>query len=185
TSISGTVIDSATQQPIAGGNTVVALEQNQNGIDRVIMETVANSNGTFSFCPVNAGTYDVVVSAYNAGVVYAATVITGVQPGSTLGNVPLTAVAAPASITGQITSSTGNAGTVADLEISALQTIGANLMITTPLAQQSAATATLTTAAGGPCPPNTDCVSYTLSVPASNPSVGTFAPGGNQAPNAP
>src|SRR5438128_1797672 len=184
TSISGTVIDAATQQPIVGGNIVVALEQNQNGIDRVIMETVTNSNGTFSFCPVSVGTYDVVISAYKVGVVYAATVITGVQPGNTLGNVPLTAVGAPASITGQITTSTGSAGTVADLEISALQSIGANLMITTPLAQQSAATGTLTTAAGT-CPVNTDCTSYTLSVPASNPSVGVFVSGGNQTPNAP
>jgi len=184
TSISGTVIDVATQQPIVGGNIVVALEQNQNGIDRVIMETVTNSNGTFSFCPVSVGTYDVVISAYKAGVVYAATVITGVQPGNTLGNVPLTAVGAPASITGQITTSTGSAGTVADLEISALQSIGANLMITTPLAQQSAATGTLTTAAGT-CPVNTDCTSYTLSVPASNPSVGVFVSGGNQTPNPP
>jgi hypothetical protein len=33
-------------------------------------------------------------------VVYAATVISGVQPGNSLGNVPVTAVGAPASITG-------------------------------------------------------------------------------------
>ena len=184
TSISGTVIDSATQQPIVGGNIVVALEQNQSGIDRVIMATVTNSNGAFSFCPVSAGTYDVVISAYSAGVVYAATVITGVQPGNTLGNVPLTPAGAPASITGQVTSSTGVAATSVDLELSALQSIGANLMITVPLAQQSAATATLPTLPGT-CPANTDCANYTLSVPASNPSIAAFISGGNQTPSSP
>ena len=63
TAISGTIIDNVTQQAIAGGNTVVALEQNVNGIDRVIMETVPNSAGGFSFCPVLAGTYDLVATA--------------------------------------------------------------------------------------------------------------------------
>jgi hypothetical protein len=183
TSISGTVLDGVSQQPIVGGNIVVALEQNQNGVDRVVMETVTGSNGTFSFCPVPAGSYDVVVSAYSAGQVYAATVITGVQPGNSLNNVPLTPVGIPASITGQITTA-GNAPTSADLEVSALQSISATLMITTPLAQQSAATATLSTAAGS-CPSGTDCASYTFSVPASNPSVGTFVAGGNQKPSPP
>jgi hypothetical protein len=180
TSISGTVLDGLTQQPIVGGNIVVALEQNQGGVDRVIMETVTGSNGSFSFCPVAPGSYDVVVSAYNAGTAYAATVITGVQPGNSLNNVPLTPAGAPASITGQITTA-GSGATSADLEVSALQPIGSGLMITTPLAQQSAATATLTTAAGS-CPAGTDCATYTLSVPASNPSVGAFVSGGNQTP---
>lgn len=190
TSISGSVVDIATQQPIVGGNTVVALEQNDGtGVDRVVMETVTGTNGTFSFCPVPAGTYDVVVATINgAGTAYAATVITGVQPGDALANVPVTAASTPASITGQVTTSTGNAGTAADLSVSALQQISVNnatLLITTPLAQQSAATATLTTASGPSCPANTDCVSYTLSIPAANPSVGTFTAGGNQNPAPP
>src|SRR5437016_842762 len=91
----------------------------------------------------------------------------------------------PASISGQVTTSTGSAGTAADLSISAVQSIGNSMFITVPLAQQSAATATLTTAAGASCPPSTDCVSYTLSVPAANPSIGTFNSGGNQTPAAP
>ena len=91
--ISGTVIDAGTQAAIVGGNTVVALEQNDgNGVDRVIMETVTDANGAFSFCPVASGTYDIVVAAINgAGVAYAATVITGVQSSAALGQVPLTA----------------------------------------------------------------------------------------------
>ena len=191
-SINGTIVDSVSGTAIAGGNTVVALEQKDNfGVDRVIMETVTDSSGAFIFCPVAAGTYDVVVVAVNgAGDAYAATVITGVQPGNALGTVPLVeqtgASLAPASITGQVTS-TGSAAISVDLSISALQPItvnGSSLLVTIPLAAQSAATATLTTAAGASCPANTDCATYTLSVPALNPSVGTYAVG-NQTPAAP
>jgi hypothetical protein len=189
-SISGTVVDSVTGAAIVGGNTVVALEQkDNNGVDRVIMATVTDSNGNFVFCPVPAGMYDVVTTAINgAGTAYAATAITGVQPGNALGNVPMMPVLLPASITGQITTSTGSAATAADLSLSALQQItvgGATVMITTPLAQQSAATATLTTAPGPGCPANTDCADYTLTVPAANPSVGTFTASGNQTPAPP
>lgn len=189
-SIQGMVVDGSTGVAIVGGTTVVALEQDDGtGVDRVIMETVTDANGNFVFCPAPSGTLDVVISAINgAGTVYAATVITGVQSGNGLGHVPLTAAGAPASITGQITTSTGSAGTAADLQLSALQPITENsaaVMITTPLAQQSDATATLTTASGASCPANTDCVSYTLAVPASNPSVGAFSSSGNQTPAPP
>jgi len=191
TSINGTVVDSVTNQPISGGTTVVALEQKDNsGVDRVVMETVADSSGAFSFCPVAAGTYDVVVGAINGNqVAYAATVITGTQPGDALGIVPVTAQtgtsAAPASITGLITTSTGSVGTAADISLSALQPISASVMVTTPLAGQSATTANLTTAAGSTCPGETDCATYTLSVPALNPSVGAFIASASQKPAAP
>jgi hypothetical protein len=188
-SISGTVIDSATLQPIVGGTTVVAVEQpDATGVDRVVMETAADSNGGFSFCPLASGSYDVVVAAVNgAGIAYAATVITGVQPGNTLGNMPLTPASMPASISGGITTSAGNAATSADLSLSALQSItvsSSNRLVTIPLAAQSMSTASLTTQAGAGCPANTDCANYTLSVPASNPSVGAFMMG-NQSPAAP
>jgi Domain of unknown function (DUF4382) len=189
-SINGTAVDSVTQKPIVGGAAVAALEQKDQttGIDRVIMETLVAANGGFVFCPVPAGTYDVVITAIDgSGQSYAATVITGVQPGNSLGNVPLTAAALPARIGGQITTTTGSIATSADLTVSALQPItvnSASVLITTPLPQFPAATATLTTAAGT-CPTNTDCVSYTLSVPAANPSVGAFVTTGNQTPAAP
>jgi uncharacterized protein DUF4382 len=187
-SISGTALDSVTHQPIVG-NIVVALEQkDSNNVDRVIMETIAGVNGSFVFCPVPAGTYDIVISAINAtGTAYAATVITGVQPGNSLGNVPLSAAGVPASLKGQITSSTGSAAVVADIQLSALQPITVNsatILITTPLPQFPAATATLLTAPGT-CPANTDCVNYTLAVPAANPSVGAFVTTGSQTPAAP
>jgi hypothetical protein len=110
------------------------------------------------------------VAINGAGITYSATVITGVKAGDALGNVPLTPAGLPASITGQITSA-GTSGAVAvDLSVSALQPAGNNLLITVPLAQQSAATASLTTANCG----SVDCVNYTLSVPAANPAVAAF-----------
>ncbi|HKT87851.1 MAG TPA: DUF4382 domain-containing protein [Candidatus Sulfotelmatobacter sp.] len=191
TSINGTVVDSVTSQAISGGTTVVALEQkDSSGVDRVIMETVTDASGAFSFCPVAAGTYDVVVGAVSGTqVAYAATVITGVQPGNALGMVPVVAqmgaTTAPASITGLVSTSTGSAGTAADISLSALQQISSALMVTIPLAGQSATAANLTTAPGPSCPANTDCVSYTLSVPALNPSIGSFVASAGQKPAAP
>jgi hypothetical protein len=184
TSISGTIIDGGTLQAIVGGTTIVALEQkDSNGVDRVVMETVAASNGGFAFCPVPMGTYDIVAVAINgSGNTYAATAITGITPGSVLGTVPLTPAALPASITGQVTTIGSSAATAADISLSALQSIGNNTLITVPLAQQSSATATLATAAGT-CPANTDCASYTLAVPGTNPAVGAFV-SGNQNPTA-
>jgi hypothetical protein len=41
------------------------------------------------------------------------------------------------------------------------------------------------TAAGVSCPVNTDCATYTLSVPAANSSLGTFGTSGVQNPAAP
>lgn len=191
TSINGTVVDNATNQPISGGATVVALEQkDSSGIDRVVMETVANPSGAFSFCPVVAGTYDVVVGAVSGTqVAYAVTVITGVQPGNALGMVPVTAQTSasttPASITGLVTTSTGSTATAADISLSALQPISSSVMVTIPLAGQSATMANLTTAAGSTCPGKTDCVSYTISIPALNPSVGSFVASASQKPGVP
>ena len=191
TSINGTVVDSVTNQPISGGTTVVALEQkDSSGVDRVVMETVTDASGAFSFCPVAAGTYDVVVGAVSGTqVAYAVTVITGVQPGNALGIVPVTAQTgastAPASITGLVTTSTGSAATAADISLFALEPISSSVMVTIPLAVQSATTANLTTAAGSTCPANTDCASYTLSVPALNPSVGSFVANASQKPSVP
>jgi hypothetical protein len=193
-SINGKIVDSSTNQPIAGGTTVVALEQKDaSGVDRVIMQTLADSSGAFVFCPVPAGTYDVVAAAVNGTqVAYGATVITGVQPGNSLGTVPLTAQAGEnqtaGSITGTITTSTGSAATSADISISALQSITVNsssLLITVPLAAQSGTSVNVSTAASASCPANTDCVNYTLTVPAANPSVGAFSTSGTQTPAAP
>jgi hypothetical protein len=105
-----------------------------------------------------------------------------------MGTIPLTPVLVPGSINGTVTSSGGGAGVTVDVTLSALQSITVNAntyQVTIPLAAQSTATAALSTAAGVSCPAGTDCATYTLSVPASTPSVGTFTSGSNQSPAPP
>jgi hypothetical protein len=171
-SINGKLVDKATNAPIAGGKAIVALEQKDtNGVDRVIMQATPDSTGAFNFCPVPAGTYDVVaVAVSGANVAYAATITTGVQQGSALGNIPMNAVTgtstAPGSITGQVTSVNGsNAATAADVMLSALQTVSST-NYTIPAGTQSA-TLSVTTPA-----------SYTMTVPPVNPTVGAFVASG-------
>jgi len=178
-SINGKLVDKATGQPIVGGKSIVALEQASGGVDRVVMQTTADAAGNFVFCPVPAGTYDVVAVAVNgAAVSYAANITTGVSPGDALGNIPMNAVTgtstSEASIVGRITTTDADSATSADITLSALQFVG-SVQITIPLAQQSSATATLSTAPGAACPVNTDCASYTLDLPGVNPTVGAFS----------
>lgn len=186
-SVTGTLIDSISNTSIIGGKAIVALEQKDaGGTDRVIMQTTPDANGNFALCPVPDGTYDVVAVAVNgAGVAYAATIVSGVQPGSAIGNIPMVAQTganlSDASISGTVTTTSGAAGTVDDITLYAMQQVTINssaVNVIIPLAQQSSATASLTTASGGSCPSNTYCATYTLAVPAMWPNLGTFSAGG-------
>ncbi len=168
-SINGVLVDKATNAAIVGGKAIVALEQRDaGGVDRVIMQATPNSSGAFNFCPVPAGTYDVVAVAVNgSNVAYAATITTGVQPGAALGNVPMTAVTgtstAQGSITGQVTTVTsGNVTTSADVLLSALQSTN-SATFTIPAGTQSA---TLSLISPG---------NYTMTLPPVNPTVGAFS----------
>ena len=184
--INGTVIDNSTSKPIVGGTTVVALEQNDSSnVDRVVMSTLADANGNFVLCPVPAGSYDLVVAAVNGGgVFYAATVTTGVQAGTAVGNIPLNpepsgngANTGAASLTGVVQTS-GSSGAVSEIvTLSALQTVGiagSNLLVTIPLVQESVATSNVTTASGASCSGGFDCIDFTLAVPGVNAFVGSF-----------
>ena len=184
--INGTVIDSTTGKPIAGGTTVVALEQRDgSGVDRVVMSTLTDANGNFALCPVPTGTYDLVIAAVNgAGVFYAATVTTGVADSTAVGNIPMTpepsahgASTGPASLTG-IVQTGGASGAVSEIvTLSALQTVsmsGSNVLVTIPLVQQSVATANVTTASGASCTGGFDCTDFTLAVAGVNAFVGSL-----------
>jgi hypothetical protein len=134
-SVNGTLIDSATKQPITG-KVVVALEQKDaNGVDRVIMQDTPNALGQFVFCPVPAGTYEVVAVAVDSkGVGYAATIVTAVQPGNALGNVQMFAETAsgtnvstaPATVKGTITSTASNTPVPVDVVLDVLQNVTIN-----------------------------------------------------------
>jgi hypothetical protein len=188
TSINGTIVSSSNGKPLAGGMVVVAAEQQDaSGVDRIVMSTTADpSTGGFVFCPLPAGTYDIVaVGVDGAGVAYSAGVETGVQPGNAAGNIPLVASSAQATITGQITSQSGTmppAAIAADVDLSVLQQAGSSgPTVTIPLLpSQNLTSGVYATAAGSNCAAGTDCVSYTLKVPGVWPNVGVYASTGAQ-----
>jgi hypothetical protein len=186
TSINGTIVSSATHQPLAGGSVIVALEQKDStGVDRILMTTMADSSGNFSFCPVPSGSYEIVaVGVDGSGVAYSAGVETGVSPGDAAGVIPILPVGQMATIEGSVTSqnsATPPAGTAADIQLSALQTEGSSgLIITIPMlpAATSANAGAYLTAPGGNCASNTDCADYSLSVPGGYANVGAYTANG-------
>jgi len=198
TGISGKVVDSLTKAPIAG-NVQVAVEQpDSTGVDRIVMQAVADSNGNFNFCPLPTGMFDIVVVGIGpANVPYNATTVLNVPNGTNLGAIPLIAevgAAGPAVFQGFVTATNGAAAGTIDTSLSALQTVltGATttLQITIPLQTIPATSTTpevdstglVSVSANTSCPTgapaNANCAQYTLVVPASNPSVAIFSSSG-------
>ena len=62
-SINGVVLDGATGKPVVGSVFVAVEQKDSAGVDRIIQATPANADGSFVFCPLPAGTYDVVSQA--------------------------------------------------------------------------------------------------------------------------
>lgn len=189
TSINGKVLDGVTGNPV-NGTVVVAVEQKDaTGIDRVQMSTLAGADGTFVFCPLPSGTYDVaIVGTRSDGAIYEPSIVTGVAVGSTTGTVDVFALASAAlssaTLNGTVTSqNSSNMGTIADIELSVLETVNA-VTYTIPLpptSTQTSATLSLGTAAPGgglTCPTNTDCANYSIVVSSGAANVGAWSTSG-------
>ena len=189
TSINGKVLDGVSGNPV-NGTVMVAVEQKDaNGIDRVQRATLAGADGSFVFCPLPSGSYDVVVVGTRSdGAIYEPSIITGVSVGNTTGTVDLFALSSAAlsasTLNGTVTSqNSSNAGTVADVELSVLETVN-SVTYTIPLAptstQNSATLAIETAAPGGTltCPANTDCANYSLAVSSGAANVGAWSANG-------
>ncbi len=192
TGISGQIVDSVTSQPIAGA--IVTLQfADMSGTDRIVMQQLTDAAGHFSFCPLAVGAvFDVVSDALTAsGTSYNATVAVNVPGGTNLGAVPLVAETpakagastGPGTIQGTITAINGTAGATIDADVSALQSVMVGTTIhtfTVPLFPNSVAADVMVTSSTS-CPTGAPkgafCGSYTLVVPASNPTVGTFSAG--------
>ncbi len=190
--IDGTVVDSSTGKPIPNAKGIAVLEQAKGtpAIDRVYREvSIDPTTGHFSFCPVDLGTYDVVLVVVNGSTndSYPAAVITGATPGSGLGTISLTKVSGTPTTQGTITGlvTTQSAATPAaaiaeqNIVLSVLAGAGSGTYtIPLPLATPIAVTTpSVDTAAGASCPTNTDCVSYTVSVPGTTPTLAAFTNG--------
>jgi len=196
--IGGQVMDSVTKKAINGSVQVAIEQQDANGVDRIMMQAVADSNGNFRFCPLPTGTFDIVVVAIGpANVPYNATAVLNVPNGTNLGGIPLiaeTGAAAPAQLQGVVTATSGTAAVSIDATLSTLQTVSSGgsstRQITIPLQTIPATNTTpevdstgivsvdSTTGCPATAPKNANCATYTLVVPASNPSVGLFSASG-------
>ena len=192
TGISGQIVDSVTSQPLAGA--IVTLQfADKSGTDRIVMQQLTDPAGHFSFCPLAVGAvFDVVSDALTAsGTAYNATVVLNVPGGTNLGAVPLVAETpatagastGPGTIQGTITAINGTTGATIDADVSALQSVtvsSTSHTFTVPLFANSKA-ADVKVTSGTSCPTGAPtgafCGSYTLVVPASNPTVGTFSAG--------
>jgi hypothetical protein len=175
--INGKVVDAGNSNlPINGGTTVVALEQLEGNTDRVLLSTTTDANGNFALCPVPPGTYDLVAVAINkSGVVYATTVLTGIQAATVVGNVPLfpeTTNTGPATITGSVTTT----GSGEDVLVSVLEqvSVGGNppFNVTVPSVSPAGATFTLTTADSPSC--SSPLCAFSFGLPGVKPAVGVF-----------
>ena len=189
TSINGKVLDGVTGNAV-NGTVMVAVEQKDaTGVDRIERSVLAGTDGSFFFCPLPAGTYDVViVGTRSDGSIYEPSIITGVAVGATTGNVDLFAPASAAlsfaTFNGTVTSETSaSAATVADVDLSVLEAVN-SVTYTIPLpptSTQSAATFSLET---GPststltCPTGTDCATYSMKTPAGSANVGAWSSSG-------
>jgi hypothetical protein len=198
--IGGQVVDSITKAPIAG-NVLVTLEQPDNTeVERILMETSADANGNFRFCPLPPGTFDFVIVAVGPNnLPYNATAVLNVPNGTNLNTIPLIAEAgapAPAILQGFVTASTATGGATVDVSLAALQSVsfGTTMTVTRQLnipLQTILATATspavtstglFTISTNVNCPVGSpakaNCSPYILVVPASNPNVGVFSASG-------
>jgi hypothetical protein len=195
--IGGQVIDASSTKPISG-TVLVAIEQpDKTGIDRIVMETAADSNGNFRFCPLPMGMFDIVVVALGPNnLPYNATVVLNVPNGSNLNAIPLNpemGATGPAVLSGFVTASTASAGAQVDVAIAALQTVPAGsgssqltippqTVVATSTNPEIDSTSVVSISSNTDCPSGSpamaNCGSYTLVVPGSNPSVGVFSSSG-------
>jgi Domain of unknown function (DUF4382) len=187
TSINGKILDSATGNPVSG-QVLVALEQKDTtGVDRIMMATLAGSDGSFVFCPIPTGTYDIVVVGERAdGTGYQPSIVTGTANGQTIGTVTLYApgggATGVAQFTGALSSqNSASQGTSMDAQLSALETVAGGTTFTIPLlpsAQQPSTTLSLETAASSSCPAGADCATYTMMLPSGGPFLGAYSASG-------
>jgi hypothetical protein len=188
--ISGKIVDSQTNMPVAGGTVLVALERKDaTGADVVFLEKAVDSSGSFNFCPLPAGiTFDVVATAVNGkGVAYNATVVLNVPGGTNVGNIALLpesgALTAPATLQGNVTAANGTVAGTIDAAVTAQQEVklpgGGTLLVAIPVEPGSVSNIAVnsTSTCTGAALLNANCGEYKLVVPASNPQVGVLSNG--------
>jgi hypothetical protein len=197
--IGGQIVDSTTKAPITG-TVLGAVEQPDSmGIDRMVMETAADSSGNFRFCPLPSGVFDIVAVAVGAhNLPYNATAVVNVPHGVNLNTIPLVAevgASAPAVLQGFVSASTSMGGASADVSLAALQPVSATFVMTarqlniplqtipaTSTSPQVDSTGLISVSSNSSCPAGSpmlaNCAAYTLVVPGSHPNIGVYSSSG-------
>jgi hypothetical protein len=151
------------------------------------MATLAGSDGSFVFCPIPSGTYDiVVVGEQSDATAYRPSIVTGVANGQTIGTVSLHAPSGGATgvvqFAGSLSSqNSASQGTSIDAQLSALETMAGGTTFTIPLlpnSQQPSATLAMETAASSACTAGTDCATYAMMLPSGGPFLGAYSANG-------
>lgn len=184
----------------------VTVQGGSGGTDKVenLIQTVTTgAGGSFNFCPVAQGTYEIVAEADGSAkacvLVSNVTITTGV---SVTGNggpnnliIPLVAeTTGPATILGQFTT-TGSSppGAGDDITFGGLQAFNnGSLQALVPFLPRTSPQPPVVTTGSSPtgcpssvliggssCPSGTNCACYSLQVPSSNPVVGAASSSGN------
>ena len=182
----------------AQARNVVVEGGGSDAVENLVMTTTSDSAGTFSFCPVSPGSYEIVADADTTTNIGAngsnATVTTGVPVTSTGGaaglKIPLVAdTVSAASLEGAVTTqAASSAGTGDDVALAALQKFSSVQALIPFFSSTSPIPPVVTTdtAANSGCtsPPasctsgTTKCACYTLQVPSSNPVIGAATTSG-------
>jgi hypothetical protein len=153
------------------------------------MSTQVGSDGSFVFCPLPMGTYDLVIvgSRNSDGALYMPSIVTGVQTGSTTGNVQLNppstsmVAASSANLTGQVTS-VGSSGAIsAVIGLSVLESVNSKTYTipqqpsTSPYFNSTQSVTTAASTSAVTCPTGTDCDDYTLPVASGGAYIGAWS----------
>ena len=179
---------------IAGGAFTIAAGQTKDlNIDfNTCCSIVQQGNGQYRLKPVlHAGEVSLTSTSINGTVLdkatgnpVAGTVMVSVEQKDAAGvdRIMMSTTATnSATLNGTVTSQNlSNAGTVADVQLSTLATIGTGTPVTytiplPPTSTQNSAVLGVETAASGTCPAGTDCATYSMTVPASGVNIGAWA----------
>jgi Domain of unknown function (DUF4382) len=186
-SLRGKVLDGGTGQPVKG-SVMIALEgPDGSGTDRVVWSTLAEADGSFIFCPLAFGAYDmVIVGTGSEGTFYEPSVLRYIPAGTkNIGSVklyPITPASASfVTLAGKVTSlNMSRAGIVLDVKVSVLEKASNTQFFTIPMSptsDQSAATENVATAPPSgalTCPGKTYCAAYSIQVPAGSINLSDF-----------
>jgi Domain of unknown function (DUF4382) len=193
--IGGQIVDSQTKTPIVGTVLVAVERADSLGVDRIVMEAATDASGNFRFCPLPAGTFDIVAVAIGPNnLPYDATAVMNVPNGVNLNAIPLvaeTGVTGPAILQGFVTASRSSGGANVDVSLAALQSVSfgsaTTRQLTIPLQNIPASTTSAEMDSTGlisgswyprkssGSPTNANCAEYTLVVPGSNPNVSVYS----------